>query len=102
MRRDVVVGALGTAQTLAWASSYFLPAILADPIAQGLGLSRSAALRAIGPITATSPRSGIGIGSGPAPRNGIRSRLGLCEKTPQKCAGQRNDPPMSAPSSKGT
>ena len=35
MNRTVVVAALGTAQTLAWASSYYLPAILADPIAQG-------------------------------------------------------------------
>ena len=33
-------GALGTAQILAWGSSYYLPAILADPIADGLGLSR--------------------------------------------------------------
>src|ERR1700746_3898684 len=41
MNRSVVVGALGTAQTLAWGSSYYLPAILADPIAQGLGLSRT-------------------------------------------------------------
>ena len=42
MRRAVVVGALGTAQTVAWGSSYYLPAILADPIAAGLGLSRTA------------------------------------------------------------
>src|SRR6202045_1764545 len=41
MNRSVVVGALGTAQTLAWGSTYYLPAILADPIAQGLGLSRT-------------------------------------------------------------
>jgi predicted MFS family arabinose efflux permease len=41
VRRAVVVGALGTAQTLAWGSSYYLPAILADPIADGLGLSRT-------------------------------------------------------------
>ena len=41
MKRSVVVAALGTAQTLAWGSSYYLPAILADPIAQGLGLSRT-------------------------------------------------------------
>src|SRR6202048_1886639 len=40
MNRSVIVGALGIAQTLAWGSSYYLPAILADPIAQGLGLSR--------------------------------------------------------------
>jgi len=31
--------ALGTTQTLAWASSYYLPAILADPIARDLGTS---------------------------------------------------------------
>jgi hypothetical protein len=41
MKRPVVVAALGTAQTLAWGSSYYLPAILADPIAQGLALSRT-------------------------------------------------------------
>jgi MFS family permease len=41
MRRSVIIGALGTAQTLAWGSSYYLPAILADPIAHGLGLSRT-------------------------------------------------------------
>jgi hypothetical protein len=29
-----VVTALGTTQTLAWAPSYYLPAILADPIAR--------------------------------------------------------------------
>src|SRR3954465_6606488 len=31
--------ALGTTQTLAWASSMYLPAILADPIARDLGVS---------------------------------------------------------------
>jgi MFS family permease len=36
------VAVLGTTQTLAWASSYYLPAILADPIAAGLNLPRSA------------------------------------------------------------
>jgi predicted MFS family arabinose efflux permease len=34
-----VVGALGTAQTLAWASTYYLPAMLAAPIARDLGLA---------------------------------------------------------------
>jgi predicted MFS family arabinose efflux permease len=34
-----IVLALGTTQTLAWASSYYLPAILADPIAHDLGVS---------------------------------------------------------------
>lgn len=36
-----VVAALGTAQTLAWGSSYYLPAILADPIARDLGISNN-------------------------------------------------------------
>jgi MFS family permease len=35
------VVALGTAQTLAWASSYYLPAILADPIGASIGVPRS-------------------------------------------------------------
>lgn len=38
-RQLPVILALGTTQTLAWASSYYLPAILADPIARDLGLS---------------------------------------------------------------
>jgi MFS family permease len=33
------VAALGSAQTLAWASSYYLPAMLAAPIARDLGVS---------------------------------------------------------------
>jgi predicted MFS family arabinose efflux permease len=37
--KAVTVGALGLAQTLAWASSYYLPALLAAPIAHELGLS---------------------------------------------------------------
>ena len=39
--RRTVVTALGIAQTLAWASSYYIPAILADPIGTGLGVPRS-------------------------------------------------------------
>lgn len=39
--RRFVVTALGTAQTLAWASSYYLPAILADPIAASIDVPRS-------------------------------------------------------------
>src|SRR6202007_1161845 len=38
-RQLPVILALGTAQTLAWASSVYLPAILADPIAHDLGIS---------------------------------------------------------------
>src|SRR6266849_144309 len=36
-----VIAALGTSQTLAWASSYYLPAILADPIGAAMGIPRS-------------------------------------------------------------
>ena len=38
-RRFRTVAALGTAQTLAWASSYYLPAMLAAPMARDLGTS---------------------------------------------------------------
>jgi hypothetical protein len=40
-RQLPIILALGTTQTLAWASSYYLPAILADPIARDLGVSRT-------------------------------------------------------------
>jgi predicted MFS family arabinose efflux permease len=36
---NVLIAALGTTQTLAWASSYYLPAILADPIARDFNVS---------------------------------------------------------------
>jgi len=39
MRRRSVVLALGTAQTLAWASSFYLPAMLAAPMAPELGVT---------------------------------------------------------------
>jgi MFS family permease len=39
--KTVVVAALGSTQTLAWASSYYLPAILGAPIAKSLGLAPS-------------------------------------------------------------
>jgi MFS family permease len=38
-RQLSIVLALGTTQTLAWASSYYLPAIVADPIGRDLGVS---------------------------------------------------------------
>lgn len=37
--RAGVILVLGTTQTLAWASSYYLPAILADRIAADIGIS---------------------------------------------------------------
>jgi len=39
VRQLPIIAALGTTQTLAWASSYYLPAILADPIGRDLGVS---------------------------------------------------------------
>ncbi len=38
--KHTVVLALGTAQTLAWASTYYLPAVLADPVSAEIGLPR--------------------------------------------------------------
>lgn len=38
--RATVVATLGLTQTLSWASSYYLTAVLADPISDSLGLSR--------------------------------------------------------------
>jgi predicted MFS family arabinose efflux permease len=44
--RTGVVAALGTTQTLAWASSYYLPAMLAVPMARDLGVSTPAVFAA--------------------------------------------------------
>ncbi|WP_201524749.1 MFS transporter [Bordetella pseudohinzii] len=49
-----VVGALGAAQTLAWASSYYLPAMLADPIARELGMGAPAIYAAFSAAMAVS------------------------------------------------
>ncbi len=38
-RQLPIILALGTTQTLAWASSYYLPALLADPMARDLGVA---------------------------------------------------------------
>jgi len=40
-RSALTVAAIGTTQTLAWGSSYYLPAVLADPISAGLGVPKS-------------------------------------------------------------
>lgn len=44
--RTSVIAALGTTQTLAWASSYYLPAMLAVPMAKDLGVSAPAVFAA--------------------------------------------------------
>jgi MFS family permease len=40
-RRGIVVSTLGVTQTLAWASTYYLAAVFADPVSAGLHLSRT-------------------------------------------------------------
>jgi MFS family permease len=45
-RQATVVMALGSAQTLAWGSTYYLPAILAAPMARDLGISTGVAFAA--------------------------------------------------------
>ena len=38
-RRGLIVAALGSSLTVSWASSYYIPAVLAVPMAVDLGLS---------------------------------------------------------------
>jgi len=61
-RRTAVVLALGIAQTLAWASSYYLPAILADPIARELGISGTAVFAAFSAALLLSAALGPAVG----------------------------------------
>lgn len=53
---------LGAAQTLAWASSYYLPAILAAPIARDLGVSGALVFGAFSASLLLSAVLGPGIG----------------------------------------
>ena len=62
---------------------------------------RSSTERAIGPITARSPLPDERATGRKWPREGTRSRVGLWANTPQKCAGQRSEPPISEPSASG-
>lgn len=58
-----VIVPLGTAQLLAWASSYYLPAILAQPIARDLGLSPSFIFGALSGALAIMGLLGPSIGA---------------------------------------
>jgi len=64
-RRTRTVLTLGTAQTLAWASSYYLPAILAAPMARDLGVSTATVFAAfsVGLVISAflGPRAGRAI-----------------------------------------
>jgi predicted MFS family arabinose efflux permease len=57
-----LIVALGITQTLAWASSYYLPAILADPIAHDLGISSNWVFAAFSAALAISALLGPRIG----------------------------------------
>ncbi|QHE88907.1 MFS transporter [Hydrogenophaga sp. BPS33] len=64
-RRGLSVAALGAAQTLAWASSYYLPAMLAAPMARELGVSVPTVFAAFSVALVVSallgPRAGAAI-----------------------------------------
>jgi MFS family permease len=63
MGRKATVAALGAAQTLAWASSYYLPAILAAPIAADLGVSTPTVFAAFSGALAVSALVGAKAGA---------------------------------------
>jgi predicted MFS family arabinose efflux permease len=64
-RRSRTVATLGTAQTLAWASTYYLPAMLAAPMAKDLGVSTATVFAAFSAALVVSallgPRAGATI-----------------------------------------
>ncbi len=63
--RSGTIAALGTTQTLAWASSYYLPAMLATPMARDLGVVPATAFAAFSVALVVSaflgPRAGAAI-----------------------------------------
>lgn len=61
-RQLPIILALGTTQTLAWASSYYLPAILADPIGRDLGISSNWIFAAFSASMVISAFLGPGVG----------------------------------------
>ena len=72
----VVVTALGISQTLAWGSSYYLPAILADPIAASLGIPRTGVFAAFSIALLIAAVAGPYVGRA-IDRNGGRAVLVL-------------------------
>ncbi|MEZ5667953.1 MAG: MFS transporter [Alphaproteobacteria bacterium] len=61
-RRGIVVGAIGLGQTIAWASSYYLPAILARPIAASLGVAPATVFAAFSAALLLSAALGPAVG----------------------------------------
>jgi predicted MFS family arabinose efflux permease len=74
MHRGWVVAALGTAQTLSWASSYYLVAILAVPMASDLGAATTTVFAAFSGALIVSAVVGPWAGRG-IDRHGGRSVL---------------------------
>ncbi|HVE52017.1 MAG TPA: MFS transporter [Ramlibacter sp.] len=72
--RAGTVAALGTAQTLAWASTYYLPAILAAPMARDLGVSAPTVFAAFSVALLVSAVLGP-LAGGAVDRRGGRSVL---------------------------
>jgi len=72
--RTVVVVALGIAQTLAWGSTYYLPAILARPMAAEFGISPSLIYAMFSAALLVSAFTGPWVGRR-IDRNGGRSML---------------------------
>jgi MFS family permease len=60
--RLAIIAALGATQTLAWASSYYLAAIIADPMARAFGMSSSAIFAAFSAALLLSALLGPRIG----------------------------------------
>ena len=58
--RLAIIAALGTTQTLAWASSYDLAAIIAEPMAQAFGLSSSTIFAAFSAALLLVRGAGVG------------------------------------------
>jgi MFS family permease len=75
-RRGVVVLAVGAAQTLAWASSYYLVAIVADPIARELGMPATGVFAAFSAALLLSALLGPAVGRA-IDRSGVQGVLCL-------------------------
>lgn len=58
----ITVLTLGTAQTLAWASSFYLPAIVTDPLAADLGISTTSVFAAFSASLVVSAAIGPKVG----------------------------------------
>src|ERR1700749_2779035 len=83
-RQLPVILALGSTQTLAWASSYYLPAILADPIGRDLGMSANWIFGAFSAALVISALLGPRVGR---PIHLFRGRPVLCTSNLTIAAG---------------